>query len=412
MFGCSKYKRSNELDGIPMLSGITYETSSFDSVRISANIIQENGVYPITKRGFCWSTSSSTPTINDFNCDLGTGFGKLEYWITGLSPNQQIFVRVYATNQAGTKYSDVQEIKSIIGLPRVKSTPISFVSVLNAFSGGKIESDGGAPIEQSGICWSPFTNPTILDSKTIQTNSKGNFTSELVNLSPDTKYYVRAYAKNSKGTSYGDAVEFRTNAFPLSGENLTDIDGNIYKTFRFNSAIWMAENLKVDKLNDGTLLKDIKSMTEWKNSSSPSCTCYDFDGSKCYDFGKIYNFQAVNSNKLCPSGWHVPNDNEWSELIEYLGGSQYAGKELKSSDQTLWDFSNSTGTNNSLFEGLPGGYFENNIGFSGVNTFGFWWSSSTASNMTWINSLNYNSVKVVTQLKENKNGFSVRCKKN
>ena len=318
MFGCSKYKRSNELDGIPMLSGITYETSSFDSVRISANIIQENGVYPITKRGFCWSTSSSTPTINDFNCDLGTGFGKLEYWITGLSSNQQIFVRVYATNQAGTKYSDVQEIKSI----------------------------------------------------------------------PTSGY----------------------------GPNIVDIEGNSYQTVYIGTQHWMAENLKNSKYSDGTKIPHV---TNKFYLYEGAWAYYNDNDTYNEKYGKLYNWYAVspttNGNKnICPTGWHVPTDAEWTVVTDYLGGKSVAGGKMKQVGTTSWDSPNTEATNMSLFTGLPGGY-RDRYGYQGhkgiyIGVASYWWSSSEYDKSNaWYRYLTTSSGDAFSSKSDKDYGFSVRC---
>ncbi len=196
-----------------------------------------------------------------------------------------------------------------------------------------------------------------------------------------------------------------------------DIDGNSYTTVRINHQVWMAENLKTTILNDGTIIPLVHDSTEWAASSTPAC-CWAFN--EIYykkDYGALYNWYAVNTGKLCPTGWHVPSDDEWSALISYLGGEYVAGGKLKETGTSHWFSPNNDATNETGFSALPGGFRDPDGSFSklGHNGFsGFWWTSSDSSATDgFAYGLYYPSSYVSRRgVSYNKKmGFSVRCLK-
>jgi uncharacterized protein (TIGR02145 family) len=165
------------------------------------------------------------------------------------------------------------------------------------------------------------------------------------------------------------------------GPNITDADGNSYKTVYIGTQQWMGENLKASKYNDGTTIPNITDNSKWSQLTSGAWCYYNNDESNNAKYGKLYNWYAVsqttNGNKnICPSGWHVPTDAEWTILTEYLGGESVAGGKLKEEGTTNWNSSNTEVTNRSLFTGLPGGYRTYGGGYVFVGNVGRWWSSS------------------------------------
>jgi uncharacterized protein (TIGR02145 family) len=124
------------------------------------------------------------------------------------------------------------------------------------------------------------------------------------------------------------------------------------------------------------------------------------------DYGRLYNWYAVNTGKLCPTGWHVPTDDEWSVLTDYLGGESVAGDKMKSSasDSPAWN-----GTNSSGFSGLPGGRRNGSGDFGSAGSSGFWWSSSPDGSLAWYRLLLSNSDSVLRSTYNQRGGFSVRC---
>ena len=194
---------------------------------------------------------------------------------------------------------------------------------------------------------------------------------------------------------------------------VTDADGNVYKTVTIGTQVWMAENLKTTKYNDGTAIPRIVDDLEWKNLSTDAY-CWNNNDSSSYasTYGVLYNWYAVNTGKLCPVGWHIPSDAEWTTLTEYLGGEGIAGAKLKEIGTMHWNTPNTSATNESDFTDLPGGLRYNDGSFDFVGNYGYWWSRTEHdyySEKAWCRSMLYNSSNVSRGSYEKNGGFSVRC---
>jgi uncharacterized protein (TIGR02145 family) len=203
--------------------------------------ITDEGSGTVITKGVCWSTGIS-PTIADNKTTDGAGAGSFESAITGLSANTIYYVRAYATNASGIGYGMAMSFTTLPPTTPVLTTAdITDITQNTATCGGNITSDGAASITSRGVCWSTAQNPTIVDSKTSDGSGIGSFTSTLTELIGNTSYYVRAYATNSAGTSYGSQISFKTNPIlptiltattfaisqtsAISGGNVTDDGG-------------------------------------------------------------------------------------------------------------------------------------------------------------------------------------------
>jgi uncharacterized protein (TIGR02145 family) len=197
---------------------------------------------------------------------------------------------------------------------------------------------------------------------------------------------------------------------------VSDIDGNTYKTVQIGTQVWMAENLKTAKYNDGTTIPNISDNTLWENNISGAWCYYGNNAANNTKFGKLYNWYAVskttNGNKnICPTGWHVPTHAEWTVLIDYLGGKSVAGGKMKEIGTTNWNSPNTESTNTSLFTGLPGGYRTNNGDYYNIGNYGSWWGSTEYNTgLAWTRTLNgYSGDASKNSLNEKEGGLSVRC---
>lgn len=164
---------------------------------------------------------------------------------------------------------------------------------------------------------------------------------------------------------------------------VTDQAGNTYRTVTIGNQVWMAENLNVDRYRNGDIIPEIKTEEGWEkageNQKRAYCH-YDNNPDNGFKYGKLYNFYTVvDSRGLCPSGWRMPNEDDWSSLTNYLGGAEASYIKLKSN--IGWEHiiggSKSKGTNESGFSGLPAGRIMKWGEFRYINTLGEWWSSST-----------------------------------
>ena len=203
---------------LPTVTTTTVTNITQTTAKSGGNVTSDGGS-TITTRGVCWSTSSNPTTVNSKTVD-GTGTGSFISNLTGLTANSQYYIRAYATNSVGTGYGNEQVITTLPNpvLPTITTTSVTNITQTTATSGGNVISDGGASVTARGVCWSSTPNPNTSNSHTNNGTGTGAFVSNLIGLTPSTLYYVRAYATNSSGTSYGNQVSFNTAPFSI-GQN-------------------------------------------------------------------------------------------------------------------------------------------------------------------------------------------------
>ncbi len=196
------------------LGSAVITTSQATSVTASSAIvggnIADDGGRPVLARGICYGTSQ-TPTIDGAHTEDGSGTGTFSHNITGLSSSTTYYARAYATNRNSTYYSsNVISFTTGSGMPTVTTTDVTNVTASTAKSGGNVTNNGGFNVTARGVCWNTMGSPDISDEHTTNGNGNGVFTSNITNLSLGTTYYVRAYATNQSGTSYGAEKTFTT----------------------------------------------------------------------------------------------------------------------------------------------------------------------------------------------------------
>lgn len=207
-------------------------TNISQTTATTGGIVVSDGGSPVTERGICWSTSHN-PTINGQHESNGTGIGSFTVNLSGLTINTTYYVRGYAVNSQGTAYGDEVEFKTDgAHTPTVTTKDVTSITLTSAASGGNVVEDGGAEVTARGVCWSTSPNPTLSNQFTTNGTGIGNFTSNLIGLTEGTKYYIRAYATNSVGTSYGEQKDFTTQSVNLptiTTNNVTNITKNSAK---------------------------------------------------------------------------------------------------------------------------------------------------------------------------------------
>jgi uncharacterized protein (TIGR02145 family) len=331
--------------------------------------------------------------------------------LTGLSWGTTYHYRIEATNQLGTTYGKdgTFATRALIAMSTNSITKVTFNS---AIGGGNITSDEGNAITARGVCWSTSPNPTTNDDHTIDGEGLGSFTSEIKCLDGGTTYYVRAYATNSEGTGYGEQESFTTQPSlitfnpDLTYGTVMDIDGNCYKTIQIGDQVWMAENLRTSRYNDGSPIPNVVDNEEWTNLLIRTVDTinheyiYEVLGAFCWynndsenfdnEYGKLYSFGVVETEKVCPTGWRVPSFQDWETLYKpYLLTIEdpiiyepypygITGNELIERGITHWF--ESMGTNESGFTALPGGLRSSNS-FDQIGLKAYFWSSGEISGM-------------------------------
>jgi uncharacterized protein (TIGR02145 family) len=185
--------------------------------------------------------------------------------------------------------------------------------------------------------------------------------------------------------------------------------GEEFKTVKIGNQIWMAENLNVDYYRNGDPIPEVKDDNQWSKLNSGAWCYYDNDIANGKVYGKLYNWYTLKDARgLCPIGWHVPGDEEWTTLENYLGGKEVAGGKLKS--EKVWRSPNIGANNLSGFNGLPGGYRLYLGKCNDVGNIGYHWSSSEFGSYTsWGHQLNSDNSDVYRSYYNKHFGFSVRC---
>lgn len=191
------------------------------------------------------------------------------------------------------------------------------------------------------------------------------------------------------------AIAITTNAMA----QVTDIDGNVYQTVQIGTQLWMSENLKVTRFSNGDSIPQ-----ETQTAYDPAWLYYSNNAANDSIYGKLYTGSTPGDNRnVCPIGWHVPSNADWTTLINFLGGDSIAGKKIKSNNG--WD-----GMNESGFNGLPAGFIYGNNAFMLMGTHGYWWSSTPLDQFhqyfthaeSWSDEFNINA-------EVNNIGMSIRC---
>jgi len=192
---------------------------------------------------------------------------------------------------------------------------------------------------------------------------------------------------------------------------IKDIDGNVYTDAMIGTQVWMRENLKTTKYNDGTFIPLVTNKTAWANLSTPGYCWYNNDATTYKTiYGALYNWYTVNTGKLCPTGWHVPTKDEWAVLATYLGGESVAGGKLKETGTSHWLSPNTGANNTSGFTALPGGYRYTAGEFDFVGMNGFWWSvNESTTDWAYDRELDNDNSYYWFFNDPKKAGFSVRC---
>jgi len=239
----------------------------------------------------------------------------------------------------------------------------------------------------------------------------------------DTKWspYRIAFSKIPSGyhtaklqvkDSDGNITEANVTYSVIETGRVIDIEGNAYKTVKIGTQTWMAENLKTSKFKNGDLILNVTDYASWISLTSGAYCWYNNDPIRNRDtYGALYNWYAVNSGLLCPTGWHVPTDYEWTILTDFLGGEPVAGGKLKETGATHWGPLNYWATNETGFTALPGGIRVWDGGFLAMPDAGYWWSATEDTNsIPWHREIWWSDTYVYRRnVMEKHQGLSIRC---
>jgi uncharacterized protein (TIGR02145 family) len=336
----------------------------------------------ILEKGICWTASSGDPTIWNNKKAAGDGEGAFNATITGLTPNTEYRVRAYCASRLKISYGSTTTFKTL--KPAVITTNYPTLITTTSFTSGGVIVSNGQTLASCGICWSTSPNPTVNDNKTTDNAVSDAFVSNPSGLNPNTQYYLKAYAIFGNDIVYGDEISIKT----YTGV-VTDIDGNQYYTVTIGSQVWMASNLKVTHYRNGNPITFATSST-WQTTTTGKYGYYDDDFSNSEVYGNFYDWLAItDSRKISPVGWHVPSNNEWLTLENYLGGSDVAGGKMKVPGYVYWSYYNTGSTNSSGFSALGGGRRNYDGTDDYIKTWACFWSSSIGNPPNYTSGNNY-----------------------
>jgi uncharacterized protein (TIGR02145 family) len=401
----------------------------------SSDSLEITGLYPLSKQLDLQQGWNLIPVLNDEPVDIEDHFyGNLDKVeiiteVAGLKvfwPDKEI-TTLQQLNPGKAYLVKTKAPLSLSKLPEVTTAPVTEITAFSAISGGEVTDEGSSSVTDRGVVWSVSPNPTLAQHNGITSNGTGAgaWVSEVTELLPVMTYFLRAYATNSVGTSYGEVLSFTT--LWECGYPLFDLrDGQSYATLQIGDQCWMAENLNI-----GTRINGSSNQT---NNGTIEKYCYNDSEANCNVYGGLYQWNEMmgytttaGAQGICPEGWHVPTDAEWTELTTYVSSqpeylcnsnTSYIAKSLAAT--TNWYtysgtcvVGNNLSANNATgFTALPGGgrftggsfYFERDLGQ--------WWSSSRvdASN-AWDRNLGISYAYVGRYYKSKSFGYSVRCLK-
>ncbi|NJK96195.1 MAG: hypothetical protein HC905_15920 [Bacteroidales bacterium] len=342
----------------------------------------------IDEKGLCWSESPE-PTNTDSHESAGEGIGKVIFFIDSLEQSKTYYVRAYVKTPHDVFYSEEIIVKTSVTLPMVTTSGISSIGSNTATGGGNAILKPGMVILSKGVCWSTSPNPTIAGNKTTNGTGGGTFTSSITGLSPNTLYYVKAYATVEGGVSYGNQVTFTTTPVNETGTFTDTRDGKSYNTIHIGNQWWMAENLAY-KMDEGS----------W----------FYYDDSATYSqYGRLYNFEAAKN--ACPAGWHLPSDNDWKALETNIGMSADVINNVDwrgTNQATQLKVGGASG-----FNAKMGGQKYDYGSFADIDVVGtFWTSTQSTETKAFYRGFNTNHTDIHREAYAKLFGYSVRCLKN
>jgi len=301
----------------------------------------------------------------------------------------------------------------------ITTTDISNITSNSTSSGGTITSNGGYEITQRGVCWSTNSQPTISNNYTTDGAGIGIFSSSITVLNPNATYYVRAYASNSEGTSYGNELDFTTTTQTWQcGDSVFDTrDSSYYNTVLIGNQCWMSENMNI-----GIRINGNQNQSE---NNTIEKYCFENIESNCDTYGGLYQWDEMmqyetieGSQGICPSNWHIATDDDWKQLEMNQGMSQTQtdvlgwrgtdeGEKMKST--TGWN-DNGNGTNSSGLTVIPSGIRHTSSNYHGLRELSFIWTSTNIqSTLGLLRGFYFNRDNIARSYLGYNYSLSVRC---
>ena len=367
------------------------------------------------------------------------GIGSLSGWTWSSSETDETIALAYdwscgnvmtKTNVLGVRAIRRFSINNTTSTPTLSINGISknafhSVTISGSFLNTKI-----GEVYEKGFCIGTSNNPTINNQKYSAIDfapygcspiiNKASYTNNVAlttisGLNQGTTYYARPYAISISGVYYGSSQSFTTTAVTLSaGNGVTDVEGNTYSSVIIGTKEWMSSNLRTSKYRNGDNIPYSAGGSPWTSLTTGAFTYYQLNPTYNLTLGKLYNWFAVNDTRnLCPQGWHISTNDEWTNLEILLGGPTLAGGALKSKDLTYWEGANTGATNIVGFNGIGAGKIDSDFGYKNHSSW-FWTSTSLNTTNAFYRAMEHGSADLPDWHGRNYTktaGFSCRCVK-
>ncbi|MBP5401234.1 MAG: hypothetical protein J6Y35_06355, partial [Bacteroidales bacterium] len=445
------------LKGYATVSTTSATLTSASTATITGAVSDDGGL-SITERGFCWSHSAN-PTVANTHQSIAGELGDMSMEITGLPLGSIYHVRAYATNSLGTSYGEDILFQVGSGTPLPTSTPsVSttletrthyydyYYDFMSLPITGTITNDGGADVIERGFCYSTSPNPTIGDNTYIA-EAKTTFTGYDIDFPDNATYYIRAYAVNNEGVSYGEEISLTAKKFEC-GDIILDHEDNEYRTVLIGSQCWMKENMRcITSPSTGTNILT----TDTRFSYSGKQARFHDNNQDLYStngYGANYNWNAAmdtfnvsygetsvetsdgrrvnysysgNRRGICPEGWHIPNREEYNELYNTVGEGTTSHIAVRLATGNDWRTSTTpwapgnpdseSEKNLSGFCALPAGYISSSWDFLLESAY-FWTGEECPNNFLAYHAyIRYNTENPTISFTYKSQCNSVRCVK-
>jgi len=351
--------------------------------------------------GFAWAEDLTTPLLE--GDDTGTT-SPIADTLTGLDAGTVYYFSAFAVKEAEYFYGDTL---SLLTSPGITTDAADELTAESATLNSTFSADS---ITAQGFVWGLQSD--LSDGTNVSADTTGGSTAieyALTGLTEDATYYFSAYATNASGTTYGDSLSFVAQLAPCGDLTSVSYEGYDYDIVSIGTQCWFKENLRNENYNDGSAILTGLDNATWSSTTDGAMAVYNDDEAVYLtNAGRLYNWYAVNTGNLCPTGWHVPTSLEYTTLTDGLGGTSVAGDAMKSSaqDSPAWN-----GTNSSGFSGLDGGvrYIDGTFIDGGVSCF-VWSATATTSGLfASYRKLSSSNSLVGSANGQRELGLSVRC---
>jgi uncharacterized protein (TIGR02145 family) len=400
---------------IPPAATVTAATSLTNTTATLNGTVNANGISTTVTFEFGISNLYGHEAPGTPSPITGTSPTNISAGLGNLTPGITYHFRIKAVSGDGTTYSNdltfltLQEpVAKTAAATSLTNTTATLNGTVNATNlSTTVTFEYGTSVSYGSIV---TATPNPVTGGNLTSVSAG-----IAGLKSGQNYHYRVKAVSSGGTCIGGDITFTA--------SVKDYDDNVYNIVTIGTQVWMKENLKTTKYSDGGTIPLVTDNTAWSNLTSPGYCWYNNTSTYKDIYGALYNWYTVNTGKLCPVGWHVPSDAEWTTLTTYLGGGSEAGGKLKETGTTHWSSPNTGATNESGFTALPGGgrgrdgIFGNwaTSGEANMLYYGWWWSTTQYAGYetgAWPLGMSAGSKSVIRIWVWMKDGFSVRCLRN